>query len=76
MFYKWTVLDQFEEFRRLRAAHPGMEQLARSQVLPPGGLGTPPPGCEPPGEQELQQALFFLSGIGLDSMFKIILAKA
>ncbi|CAD5221809.1 unnamed protein product [Bursaphelenchus xylophilus] len=77
VFYKWSVSnDMFEDYFINRLSYNNMQFMPNSELVEvPDPYALPPPGCEPPLDDELLQMLFFLSTIGLDSMFKIILTK-
>lgn len=75
VFYKWTVNDPFDAYLAERNQQ-SSQHLYHSQFVAMPDLSYPPaPGFEPPSDAELQQAIFLLSSVGLDSMFKIILSK-
>ena len=78
VFYRWTINDPFEQYYRLRAEHPNMQMVqgvGGGLVMPMSSADIPPRGAEPPTFTDLQNAIFFLSTIGPDSLFRMILMK-
>ncbi|CAD5215844.1 unnamed protein product [Bursaphelenchus okinawaensis] len=77
VFYKWTIAnDMFEDYFINRLTYNNMQFMPNSELVEmPDPYSLPPPGCEAPSDDDLLQVLFFLSTIGLDSLFKIILTK-
>ncbi|KAE9552756.1 hypothetical protein FO519_004018 [Halicephalobus sp. NKZ332] len=78
VFYRWTIKDPFEQYYRLRAEHPNMQMIqgvGGGLVMPMSSTDLPPRGAELPTFTDLQNAMFFLSTIGPDSLFRMILMK-
>lgn len=73
MFYKWTVNDPFEDYYDSRANHPNMRFMGESGLV--SQIEEPPIGGEPPTISEIHDAIFFLSTIAPDALFRIILSK-
>ncbi|TKR65289.1 hypothetical protein L596_025713 [Steinernema carpocapsae] len=79
VFYRWSIDDPLDDFfrRRARAAHPNMQPMPAGGFV--NGYGSSDIPTEVltnlPSEQDLSSAVFFLSTIGPDSLFRMILRK-
>uniref|UniRef100_A0AC34QSZ1 Rap guanine nucleotide exchange factor 4 n=1 Tax=Panagrolaimus sp. JU765 TaxID=591449 RepID=A0AC34QSZ1_9BILA len=74
VFYRWTIDDPFEQYYQSRAEHPNMQMTGGGGLVFPN-IDVPPRGAEIPNYNDLQNAIFFLSTIGPDSLFRMILTK-
>jgi hypothetical protein len=73
MFYKWTITDPFEDYFDYRAQHPNLQLMAKGGLITP--VETPPVGAEAPTIADLHNAIFFLTTVAPDALFRIILGK-
>jgi hypothetical protein len=73
VLYRWTINDPFEDYYEYRAQHPNMQFMTESGLV--NQIEPPPIGAEPPNLQDIYNAIFFLSTIAPDSLFRIILSK-
>ncbi|KAK0418615.1 hypothetical protein QR680_013671 [Steinernema hermaphroditum] len=79
VFYRWVIDDPLDDYFRRRATHPNMKPMpaggfvngfsAAKDVLPAEVL------TNLPSEADLSSAIFFLSTVGPDSLFRMILRK-
>ncbi|KAI6177154.1 Rap guanine nucleotide exchange factor 1 [Aphelenchoides bicaudatus] len=74
MFYKWTIDDPFEDYFDYRAHHSNLQIMTESGLINP--VEAPPLGAEPPSIADLHNAIFFLSTVAPDALFRIILGKS
>ncbi|KAI6235374.1 Rap guanine nucleotide exchange factor 1 [Aphelenchoides besseyi] len=72
MFYKWTIDDPFNDYYEYRATHPNTQFMSDALLE---HVENAPIGGEVPTLSDIHDAIFFLSTVAPDSLFRIVLAK-